>query len=134
MTQRPARLAPDETLHYRQYALPPGTPVSTTTLCAHTDPHAFPDPWRFAPERWLGAEGAARRKYSLAFSRGSRKCIGVSLAHAELFRVVAALARWEVELWETGPEDVAFRHDYQVAMPQLDSKGVRVLVKGRASL
>ena len=102
-----------------------------TTLCAHTDETVFPDPWRFEPERWLGEEGAARRKYSMAFNRGSRKCIGINLAHAELFLAVAAMARWEMELWETGDEDVAFKHDYQVATPKLDSKGVRVLVKGR---
>ena len=134
VTQRAARIAPDETLRYGPYALPPGTPVGTTTLAVHTDPAVFPDPWRFAPERWLGAGGAARRKYNLAFQKGSRRCVGAGLAHAELFHVVAALARWEMELWETGDEDVAFRHDYQVATPRLDSKGVRVMVKGRASM
>ena len=129
VTQRTARIAPDETLRYGAHALPAGTPVSTTTLVAHTDESIFPDPWAFRPERWLGPEGAARRRYSLAFNKGSRKCIGVNLAHAELFQAVAALARWDLELWETDDADVEFKHDYQVATPKLDSKGVRVLVK-----
>jgi len=33
-------------------------------------------------------------------------------------------------LWETDESDVAFVHDYQVAMAKLDSKGVRI--KARA--
>ena len=134
VTQRTARLAPDETLHYGPYALPPGTPVSTTTLVAHTDEAVFPDPFAFRPERWLGEAGQQRKRFNLAFNKGSRKCIGVNLAHAEMFLGVAALARWDMALWETDHEDVEFRHDYQVATPKLDSKGVRVMVKGQAEM
>ncbi|KAF7590966.1 hypothetical protein BBP40_002160 [Aspergillus hancockii] len=112
----------------KSYTLPAGTPVSITTLSAHTAESVFPDPYAFDPDRWLGDEGRERRKFQLAFSRGGRKCLGVEFARAELYLVVAALVRgFDMTLFETDESDVAFLHDYHVAMPKLDSKGVRVV-------
>lgn len=66
------------------------------------------------------------------FSKGGRKCLGIELARAELYLLIAMVVRrFEMELWETDDGDVAFLHDYQVAMPKLGSKGVRFLVKAR---
>lgn len=114
----------------KSFTIPAGTPMSTTTLSAHTAETVFPQPWRFVPERWLGDAGLERRKYQLAFSKGGRKCLGIDLARAELFLVVAALVRaFSMELWETGADDVAFLHDYQVAMPKAGSEGVRVMAQ-----
>lgn len=132
VTARVCRIAPDEALQYKNYTIPPGTPVSMTSLCAHTDERIFPDAWTFKPDRWLGQEGLARRKYQMAFNKGGRNCIGINLAHAELFLIIAAVARYDIELFETDVSDVEFKHDYQVAYPKLDSKGVRVVVKGYA--
>ncbi|KAL9121742.1 MAG: hypothetical protein Q9187_001696 [Circinaria calcarea] len=134
VTGRTCRVAPDEALQYKSYKIPPGTPVSMTSLCVHTDEKVFPDPWTFNPDRWLGLEGAERRKYQMAFSKGGRKCIGINLAHAELYLVIAAMARYDMKLFETDISDVEFRHDYQVAHPRLDSKGVRALVRGRMAM
>jgi len=68
----------------------------------------------------------------MAFNKGSRKCLGVELARAELYLVTAALVRgFEMELWETGVEEVAFVRDYQVAMPAVGSQGVRVMARRR---
>lgn len=110
------------------YALPPGTPISTSTILAHTDETVFPDPWTFNPDRWLGDEGQQRRKYNLAFSRGPRACIGMHLAEAELLLAIRTIAGWEMELYETDEDDVKFLHDYHVATPRLDSQGVRARV------
>ena len=44
---------------------------------------------------------------------------------------LAAMVRWDMSLFETGEDDVAFRHDYHVLCPKLGSKGVRVRVLGR---
>ena len=134
VTARACRIAPDEALQYKGYTIPPGTPVSMTTLCVHTDEDIFPDPWTFNPDRWLGPEGLARRKFQMAFNKGGRNCIGINLAHAELFLVIAAVARYEMELFETDTSDVEFRHDYQVAYPKLDTKGVKALVKRKVAL
>ena len=109
------------------YIIPPGTPISITTLSAHTAETVFPDPFVFDPERWLGNAGRERRKFQMAFGKGSRKCLGLELARAELYLVTAALVKsFHMKLWDTVESDVTFLHDYQVAMPVLDSKGVRV--------
>ena len=93
VTARVCRIAPDEAL---QYTKPPGTPASMTSLCAHTDEHIFPDPWAFNPDRWLGQEGVERRKYQIASNKGGRNCIGINLAHAEMFVFIAAVARYDM--------------------------------------
>ncbi|KAE9376444.1 cytochrome P450 [Stipitochalara longipes BDJ] len=143
VTARTARIA-HETLNYhpskyviapsalqKSYRIPPGTPISTTTLSAHTAETVFPDPFKFDPERWLGEEGKERKKFQMAFSKGSRKCLGIELARAELFLVTAKLVSefaMKMRLWETGSEEVAFVGDYQVAVPAVGAKGVRVMV------
>ncbi|KAI9372947.1 cytochrome P450 [Aspergillus egyptiacus] len=114
----------------KSYTIPPGTPISITTLSAHTAETVFPDPYKFDPERWLGDAGRERRRFQMAFGKGARKCLGIELARAELYLVVAALVRgFEMTLHETGAEEVAFLHDYQVAMPKMGSAGVRVMAK-----
>lgn len=134
VTARVCRIAPDEELLYKQYKIPAGTPLSMTTLSVHTDEIIFPDPWAFKPERWLGHEGAAKRKYQMAFNKGGRNCVGINLAHAEMFLALAAVARYDMELFGTGLEDVEFRHDYHVAYPKLGSKGIRASVLGQADM
>lgn len=142
VTARTARVA-HETLTYtpspyvtsssgtsNSYTIPPGTPISITTLSAHTAESVFPDPFKFDPERWLGDEGRDRRKFNMAFGKGSRKCLGIELARAELYLVTAALVKgFDMTLWETDESDVAFVHDFQVTMPNFDSKGLRVMAK-----
>ncbi|KAL3481678.1 cytochrome P450 [Aspergillus californicus] len=141
VTARAARIA-HETLTYtpsshvppnpasKSYTIPPGTPISITTLCAHTAETVFPNPYVFNPDRWLGEDGKERRKFQMAFSKGTRKCLGIELARAELSLVVAALIRgFDMTLYETDASDVAFTHDYHIAMPKMDSKGVRVMVR-----
>ncbi|KAG8162655.1 hypothetical protein KVR01_007133 [Diaporthe batatas] len=99
----------------------------------------FPDPWRFDPERWIITDETQqeivrrRRRAMMSFMAGtSRGCPGMHLADAEMAVVVAAMARWEMRLYQTTAEDVEFLHDYHVMSPKLDSKGVRVEIVGRA--
>jgi cytochrome P450 len=99
-------------------------------LSSHTAECVFPEPFAFDPERWLGDAGRERRKFQMAFGKGGRKCLGIDLARAELYLVTAALVKaFEMTLWQTDKSDVAFMHDYQVAMPKLDSKGVRIMAR-----
>ena len=73
-----------------------------------------------------------RENCNLGFGKGARRCLGVSLARAEMMMVlVAVVARFEMRLFETDESDVAFQHDFQVAHAKLDSKGVRAMVMGR---
>ncbi|KAI3322538.1 cytochrome P450 [Xylariaceae sp. AK1471] len=138
LTGRNPRVCPDNVITYSgetaTYAFPPGTSLSASTLLIHTDEIIFPEPWRFLPERWLIADQAVlarRRRCMLSFMRGPRVCIGRHLANAEMAVLVAAMARWDMRLFETTAQDVEFCHDYHVLCPRLGSKGVRVEVLGR---
>ncbi|RAH51055.1 cytochrome P450 [Aspergillus brunneoviolaceus CBS 621.78] len=119
----------------KSYVFPPGTPIRTTTLSAQTAETVFPEPWVFDPDRWLGDVGRERRRFQMAFGKGGRRCLGIELARAELFLVIAGLVRaFDMTLFETGEEDVAFRCDYQVAMPGRGSRGVRVRARARVGV
>ncbi|KAL1639847.1 hypothetical protein SLS58_007591 [Diplodia intermedia] len=129
--------------------IPPGTPVSMTQMFLHDDARIFPEPAAFRPERWLveaeeredeekmtmdgerEREVARMRRFLVPFSKGTRQCVGMNLAYAEMFLALAALARpgLGLELWETGVEDVRVAHDWFNPAPRVGSKGVRVLVK-----
>ncbi|KAI1076111.1 cytochrome P450 family protein [Whalleya microplaca] len=138
LTGRNARVSPDQPIIYtdkmsrQTWTLPPGTSISISTLLVHANEEIFPDHLRFDPERWLRSDGITRRKYQMAFSKGPRICIGMHLANAEMAVAIAAMARWDMKLFETTDQDVAFLHDYHIATPKLTSKGVRVNVIGRA--
>ena len=124
------RVFPDTTLRYQGYAILPMTPVSMTSVHIHDDPTLFPEPQSFKPERWI--KSPEMKKYLIAFSRGSRNCIGMHLAYAELYLALAALfapGRFQFELFETDESDVKIVHDFVNTSARLDSKGIRVLVK-----
>ena len=106
----------------------------------HINPAIFPAPEEFRPERWLKDEettpkgsGAAGNleKYLLPWGKGTRICLGMNLAYAELYLTLAAVfRRFDLELFETSGEDVRVVHDFVFGAPRLDSKGVRVVVRG----
>lgn len=130
VSTRLQRLFPDTTLRYQGYAISPRTPVSMTAVHTHDDPTLFPEPQSFRPERWI--EASEMKKYLFPFSRGSRNCVGMNLAYAELYLALAAVfapGRFHFELFETDESDVKIVHDFTNTSPRLDSKGIRVLVK-----
>lgn len=62
------------------YVVPPGYPVSMTSVLVHTNPDIFPNPYDFKPERWLDEDGKRMKsldKYLLSFSKGTRQCLGL---------------------------------------------------------
>ncbi|KAI1416450.1 putative cytochrome P450 [Hypoxylon sp. FL1857] len=138
------RISPDSPLTYRpsdmvdasrsEYVIPRGTPVGMTSVLVHHNPKIFPRSSDFDPRRWLDARGRIDRtleKYLISFSRGSRQCVGINLAHAELFMVTGLLFRRmgpHLRLYETGHDDVEMLHDFFMPTPKLDSKGIRVLL------
>jgi hypothetical protein len=117
------------------FVVPPGYPISMTSAHIHMNPRLFPDPQAFQPERWLDSEGHRLRdldKYIMSFSKGSRQCLGINLAYAELFICIAAvvlrLGR-QLELFETTTEDVKLFKDVFAMRPKPESKGIRVVLK-----
>lgn len=128
-SHRMQRLFPDVTLKYQDYAIPPMTPVSMTSVHIHDEPSIFPEPRTFKPERWI--EHPEKKKYMIPFTRGSRSCVGMNLAYAELYLALAGVfapGRFHFELFETDISDVEIVHDFVNTSARLDSKGVRVLV------
>jgi len=117
------------------YTVPPGYPLSMSAVHIHRNPDLFPDPHSFTPERWLDSEGKRRKdldKYILSFSKGTRQCLGINLAYAEIFICLAALVLRlgdKLELFETTAKDVELHHDIFAVRPKPGSKGIRVLVK-----
>ena len=96
----------------------------------------FPDSQTFIPDRWLnkpvaGSDGQKPlSRYLVSFSKGTRACIGVNLAWAELYIALATVfRRVDFELFETGKEAVEMAREFFVPQPRLDTKGVRVVVQ-----
>ncbi|KAK7949582.1 Cytochrome P450 monooxygenase sdnE [Apiospora saccharicola] len=133
--QRLPRVSRLEPLTYGGWSIPPNVSVSMDAYHNHIHPAYFPDPLNFVPERWLddpkGPDGLhPLGNYMVSFSRGSRNCIGMTLALMELHVCLATVfRRHELELYDTTRDDVDFIVDLVKPMPKRGSKGVRVTVK-----
>jgi cytochrome P450 len=124
----------------REWVIPAHTPISMSTVHLHHNESIFPDSHTFNPSRWI--EEPSLTRYQMAFSKGSRRCLGINLAYAELYTVLAALFvkfgsndvqgkkdKGILELAGTTQEDVEIWGDTFVAMQKPGSIGVRIVVK-----
>ncbi|KIW89237.1 uncharacterized protein Z519_10090 [Cladophialophora bantiana CBS 173.52] len=130
VSTRLQRIAPDRDLQYKEWTIPAGTAVGMTSVFMHHNENIFPDSYNFIPERWMNLDERKRlENYLVAFSKGSRQCIGLNLARAEMLLGLAKIFR-EVhfQLYETTREDVTMVHELFLPFPKVGSKGVRVLV------
>lgn len=84
------------------HVVPAGVTIAMLSAAMHTNPSNFPEPFRFAPERWAdpgsplrGAAGAFN-----AFGGGPKMCLGarqaVGILKLSLLRLVQAFQRVEV--------------------------------------
>ncbi|KAI9044814.1 putative cytochrome P450 oxygenase [Aspergillus affinis] len=120
LTIRLPRVAPTEVIQYRQYSIPPGTPVSTSSYFMHRSTSVFPEPEEFKPERWISNGEIDRHltRYITSFTRGSRQCLGINLAYSELYMAIAYLVRrFDLELHDTPPENLRITRDMGVGFP-----------------
>jgi cytochrome P450 len=117
-----------------EYTVPPGTVLSMSSTYIHNNSELFPDPDVFLPERWLDQHGKRKRdreKYLLHFSKGTRGCIGLNLATAELYMCLAALVLQvgeHVDLYKTDLRDVTPEFDNFAMRPYKGSQGIRVVI------
>jgi cytochrome P450 len=76
-----------------------GTTLFVFPWVLHRDPRFFPDPLRFAPDRWTADfERDLPRLAYIPFGSGPRMCIGREFARMELVLIVAAIAqRFRIE-------------------------------------
>jgi cytochrome P450 len=102
-----------------------------TSLIQHRDPAKFPEPMKFDPERWLKQSESGRlERYLVPFTKGTRQCLGINLATAEIYLTLATVfRRFNMELFDTTAYDAEVAHDYFIPHCAKDSKGVRILFK-----
>ncbi|KAK0256182.1 hypothetical protein LTR12_003017 [Friedmanniomyces endolithicus] len=125
------RVTPQEGWQWNAYTIPPEascraflhtatTVVSMQCYTTQRDPIAFPDPDVFLPGRWLEAEPTTSMKtLFMPFSKGTRACIGKSLAMVELRLVVLGLlSRYEVKLPPQTTEESMEIRDHFLVMPK----------------
>ncbi|TVY83338.1 Cytochrome P450 monooxygenase sdnE [Lachnellula suecica] len=133
VTSRNPRISRSQPTKYKDWSIPAGTPVSMTIIDVHHDEGIYPDSRSFIPERWVDnpktPNGSNLSRYFVAFGKGSRACLGINLAHAELYLALATVfRRFTFELYNTDISDIELAHDFFSPSPKLDSKGVRVKV------
>ncbi|KAI0137976.1 cytochrome P450 [Hypoxylon sp. NC0597] len=147
--QRSPRNNPSSSWTYRDYVIPPGVPVSLDMYHMHTNSVLFPQPNAFIPDRWLGdprvepaqleaagysppIDGKPKplSHFMVGFGRGTRMCIDMRLAYAEIYVGLTMLfRRHELELFETSRRDADLAMDMVAAQSWRGSKGIRVLFR-----
>lgn len=101
-----------------------------TSVLLHLNPVTFPDPHTFKPERWLDPPPAHLKHplshYLVSFSRGSRQCVGMHLAEAELYLCAAYFITLfpDMQLYDTSVDNVEIVADYFV--PRSSGRGVEI--------
>lgn len=92
---RLGRLVPSSGATLCGEAIMPGSKVSFSHYVYNNDPTIFTDPYTFNPDRWMGSKEHTDYldSHMVSFSRGSRNCLGMNLAYAELYNTFAHLVR-----------------------------------------
>lgn len=112
----------------RSWQIPANTPVSMSIPLINHNEDIFPDSYKFKPERWLGPNKVPE-KYFVSFSKGSRICMGMQLAWAELSLMLAGVVRWfDLDLYETDESAVRMGSDAGVPIPA-HNNGLRAKVR-----
>lgn len=134
VSHRLSRIFPDRPMYYKDWVIPAGVPVSMSIPLIHDNEEIFPEPYRFRPERWLPLETEGQRllRFLVVFGGGSRQCIGMELAKAEILTALACVFRrfgHRMSLLDTVRErDVDPVHDYFDPQPSRQSNGVLVVI------
>ncbi|KAH8749943.1 cytochrome P450 [Diaporthe sp. PMI_573] len=130
---RHLRIAPDRVLQYKDWIIPAGTPCSTATYFVHTNPELFTDPWSFDPYRWIRSadQGVHLESHLSLFLKGTRSCLGINLATAEMYILTANLVRRvNMRLSEgTTVDCILPERDHTIVIPR-DTSGIKATVLG----
>jgi len=97
MSTKPVTLGP--------YRIPPGAHFFFSQYIMGRDPHYFPDPLRFDPDRFTPEAKAARPRFTyFPFGGGNRQCIGESFAWMEgVFSIATIAQRWRMSYLGSTP-------------------------------
>jgi cytochrome P450 len=101
------------------------TPVAMSILLVHHREDLYPEPFEFKPERWIGHKPSTYEW--IPFGGGTRRCLGASLAMAEMRVVLATMVR-RLELEADRPEPEHALHRNVTMIPR---RGARATVRKR---
>ncbi|KAI0196450.1 putative benzoate 4-monooxygenase cytochrome P450 [Astrocystis sublimbata] len=132
--RRKGRISIDKDLQYKEWTIPQNTPVSMSPFSMHIDPEVFPDPFTFNPDRWLGKNYDSKMDRNLnPFLQGSRICIGMHVAWAQMYLILATLFRpnksYRLRLGACDESDVFPTIDNEFGVAKYDSRGLVGVVK-----
>jgi cytochrome P450 len=89
LSARQQRVSPNKSIKYRDWIIPPGTPVSMTIVDVHHDEKIYPKSKEFIPERWMNnpktEDGSSLGRYFVAFGKDARGCLGTKYVLCYLF-------------------------------------------------
>ncbi|MQY09377.1 cytochrome P450 [Actinomadura macrotermitis] len=83
----------DEPVRIGGYDVPAGHYLSASIPLVLSDPAAYPEPWEFRPERFLGPGADLANRSWIPFGGGHRYCAGAQLAQLELRVVITEVLR-----------------------------------------
>ncbi|MBJ7332376.1 MAG: cytochrome P450, partial [Solirubrobacteraceae bacterium] len=108
---------------FGEYGVPAGTPVGISILLAHHREDVYVDPFAFRPERWIGNKPGT---YTwIPFGGGIRRCLGASMAMAEIRVVLKHMAeRLDLEADRPEPEHAMHRN-----VTMIPARGGRVVAR-----
>ncbi|KAK1566085.1 cytochrome P450 [Colletotrichum navitas] len=86
------RIVPASGAEFSGTFVPSGFTVTTQAYSLHRDENAFPDPYRFYPERWENTTQLIK-DCTMPFGGGSRTCLGRHLGRIELHLITARFFR-----------------------------------------
>ena len=133
-SHRLQRIFPSRVMQHGEIIIPPGTPISMSVLHIHDNDRIFPDPYKFDPSRWQGPSPPF--KYLVPFSKGSRSCVGMDLAKAEILTTLACMFRRfgrDMVLIDTVRErDIDAQYDVFNPLPSREDNGLQVLIQPRS--
>ena len=135
VSHRLSRIFPDRPMYYKDWAIPAGVPVSMSIPHIHDNEEIFPEPHSFRPERWLPLETEGQRllRFLATFGGGSRQCVGMEMAKAEILLALACVFRrfgHKMKLFDTVRErDVDPVYDYFDPHPSRENNGVLVMIE-----
>ncbi|KAK2052357.1 trichodiene oxygenase [Colletotrichum caudatum] len=115
------------------YLIPRGYAMGMSAMVNHFNESYFPDANEFIPERWMVQDRHQKKQMDKAFfsfGKGTRMCLGMSLAYAELYLALAALVLRvlpRMQLYDTTKREIEYDHDLAVPVP-VSTRGVRVKV------
>ncbi|KAL1867366.1 hypothetical protein Plec18167_008637 [Paecilomyces lecythidis] len=105
-----------------EYTVPKGSMIIPSCYPSLHDPHVYPDPDIFDPERWISGDAEANTKNWLVFGAGPHQCLAkryVPLSMAGMIGKAALEIDWEHHATEKSEEIRVFATLFPMASPSI---------------